>query len=108
LNQIITNLNLNTSSNTVSRKSKSLGLGHCIERKRPFLSKKQKVAHFVFVKKYIYSTVEEWRCVIFTDNMGMQTGSNGGRVWALRYLEETHKEDCCRATHGSGFKKIKV
>jgi hypothetical protein len=57
---------------------------------------------------YIHWTAEEWRRVIFTDEMGIQTGSNGGRVWVWRYPEETYKEDCCGVTHVSGFKKIKV
>src|ERR1700737_4356195 len=43
----------------------------------------------------------------FTDEMGMQTGANG-RAWVWRYPEEEYNEDCCAATHQSGFRKIKV
>jgi len=108
LNEIITNLNFNASSDTLYRTLKSLGIGHRIERKRPYLSKIQKATRLAFVKMYIHWTAEEWRRVIFTDEMGMQTGSNGGRVWVWRYPEETYKEDCCGVMHVSGFKKIKV
>ena len=40
--------------------------------------------------------------------MALQTGANEGDVWVWRYPEEEYKEDCCGATHKSGFKKIKV
>jgi hypothetical protein len=108
LNEIITNLNLPASKNTIRSTLYNIGIGHRIERKRSYLSTKQKAARLAFAKKYINWTAEEWRRVIFTDEMGIQTGSNGGQVWVCRYPEETYKEDCCGATHVSGFKKIKV
>ena len=108
LNKIISKLNLDAHANTLRTTLYKLGLGHRIEHKRPYLLKKQKDARLAFAKTYIHWTAEEWRRVIFTDEMGMQTGSNGRRVWVWRYPEETYKEDCCGATHVSGFKKIKV
>src|SRR5437762_12648192 len=30
------------------------------------------------------------------------------KFWVWRYPEEEYKEDCCSATHISGFKKIKA
>ena|SRR5579859_3526128 len=40
--------------------------------------------------------------------MNLQTGSNQGNVYVWRYPEKEYEEDCCAATHKSGFKKIKV
>ena len=80
LTAILENLNLNAHPDTIATELKSFGLRHRIACKRPYLSKKQKEARLAFAKKYIYWMAEEWRCVIFTDEMGMQTGSNGGRV----------------------------
>ena len=40
--------------------------------------------------------------------MGIQTGTENNRVYIWRYPEEEFKEDCCNATHKSGFKKIKI
>jgi len=108
LNEIITNLNFNSSSDTLYRTLKSLGIKYCIERKRPYLSKIQKATRLAFTKKYIHWTAEVWRHIIFTDEMDIQTGSNGKRVWMWRYPEETYKMDCYGVTHVSGFKKIKV
>ena len=78
MNEIIANLNLPASKNTIRSTLYNIGIGHRIERKRPYLSTKQKAARLAFAKKYINWTAEEWRRVIFTDEMGMQMGSNGG------------------------------
>ena len=101
-------LNLHVSSNTIRRVLKSTGMNHRIERKRPFLTRQQKRARLAFAKKFIHWTIEDWKRVIFTDEMGMQTGANVGQVWVWRYPEEEYEEDCCGVTHISGFKKIKV
>ena len=61
-----------------------------------------------FAKEHIHWTEEDWRRVGFTDEMGLQTGANQGNIWVWRYPEEEYDEDCCAATHKSGFKKIKV
>jgi hypothetical protein len=44
--------------------TKDLGLHHCIERYKPFLSNKQKAAHFAFAKVHIHWGPEEWHRVI--------------------------------------------
>jgi Transposase len=61
LTALLTNLNLNVYPDTIATELKSWGFRHRIERKRPYLSKKQKEARLTFVKKYIYWTAEEWR-----------------------------------------------
>ena len=40
--------------------------------------------------------------------MGLQTGANEGNFYVWPSSEEEYDEDCCAATHNSGFKKIKV
>ena len=85
-----------------------IGMGHRIQRKRPWLSKEQKAARLRFAKKYIHLTLEEWRRIIWTDEMSMQTGPNQGRIWVWRYPEEEYLEDCCGATVIPGFQKVKV
>ena len=56
-------------------------MNHRIQRKRPFLTRQQKRARLAFAKKFIHWTIEDWKWVIFTDEMGMQTGANVGQVW---------------------------
>src|SRR5437762_4641497 len=87
-------LNLNVSSDTIRRVLKSTGMNHRIQRKRPFLTHPQKRARLAFAKKFIHWTIEDWKRVIFTDEMGMQTGANVGQVWVWRYPEEEYEGDC--------------
>ena len=87
---------------------KEIGMGYRIERKRCWLSKEQKAKRLSWAKKYKDWTVEDWKKVCFTDEMGMQTGSNGKRVYVWRYPEEEYDEDCTGATVIQGFEKVKV
>jgi len=85
-----------------------IGLQHRIARKTPWLSVQQKAARFEFAKRYSEWGEEEWRRVIWSDEMAMQTSANQGRVWVWRYPEEEYLEDCCGATVIPGFEKVKV
>ena len=108
LADISKDLNLNVHPDTIAKVLKDAGLNHRIERKRPFLTNEHRKKRLEFAHKYIHFTLDDWIRVIFTDEMVMQTGQDVGqhRVW--RFPEEEYKEDCCAATHISGFKKIKV
>ena len=64
LQEITQILNINVSDRTIERKFKEIGFGHYIERKKPYLSTKQKLARLKFAKKYIHWGIEEWRTVI--------------------------------------------
>ena len=109
LGEIILDLNLPVSTYTLKRSLVyDLGLGHRIERKTPWLSKAQKAARLAFAKEHISWGLDEWRRVIFSDEMGMQTGANQKAVYVWRYPEEEYLEDCCGATVIPGFQKIKV
>ena len=108
LADISTTLNLNVHPDTIYTALVEMGLGHRIERKRPYLSTQQKKKRLEFAKAHIHWGEEEWRRVEFTDEMGLQTGANQGNIYVWRYPEEEYEEDVCAATHKSGFKKIKV
>jgi len=83
-------------------------MGRRIERKRCFLSSKQIADRLKFAKDHIHWTLEDWRRVAFSDEMGMQTDSNQGRIFVWRYPEEEFHKDCIRGTVISGFEKVKV
>lgn len=101
-------LQLNAHPNTIHKALVEMGLGRRIERKRPWLSPEQKEARLKFAREHIHWTKEDWRYVEFSDEMGLQTGTVRGNIYVWRYPEEEYKEDCCAATHKSGFKKVKV
>ena len=96
------------SSDTIYRALIDLDLGYRIERKRPWLSPRHKEACLKFAETYLHWTKGDWRYVEFSDEMSLQTGANDRNIYFWRYLEEEYGEDCCGATHKSGFKKIKV
>ena len=72
LTELIQNCNLPVSTKTLSRTMKDyIGLGRRIERKRCFLTVQQKKNRLVFAKKHIHWTLEDWRRIAFTDEIGM-------------------------------------
>ena len=109
LREIILDLNLPVSESTLRRALiHDLGMKYRIERKTPWLSKTQKAARLKFAKEHISWGLKEWRRVLFTDEMSMQTGPNQGKIYVWRYPEEEYLEDCCDATVIPGFEKVKV
>jgi hypothetical protein len=80
---------------------KDIVLGHGIERKKLWLRPEQKVARLKFARAHIHWTEEDWKQVVWSD-------ANQGFKWVWRYPEWEYKEDCCRGTVISGFKKVKV
>ena len=108
LRDITNTLNLDVHPDTLRKEIQAFGLNHRKQCRRPYLSPKQKEARLKFAEEHIHWTIEDWRRVIFTDEMGLQTGANEGIVWVWRAPEEEYSEDCCGVTHKSGFKKIKV
>ena len=63
-----------------------MGLGHRIERKRPWLSDKQKADGLKFAQDHIHWTKKDWRYVEFSDEMALQTGTNEGNKYVWRYI----------------------
>ena len=109
LGEITNALNLSVCPKTLRKViTEDIGLGHRIERKRPWLSEQQKRDRLRFAKEHIHWTYEDWMRVVWTDEMSMQTDANQGQKWVWRYPEEEYDEDCCRATVIPGFEKVKV
>lgn len=84
-----------------------IGLNRRIERQKPYLSPAQRQARLAFAKKYQHWRFEEWSRVAFTDEIGVQTRANDGRIYIWRTPDEEYHKDTVGATHISGFRKIK-
>jgi transposase len=108
LSNITATLNLNISEDTLCNELKKLNLNHRVARKKPWLRPAQKLARLEFKKKYENWGFEEWSRVIWTDEMAMQTASNGGKVYVWREPDEEYKEDCVEPIFIPGFKRVKV
>lgn len=108
MTDITSTLNLNVSEDTLCNELQKLNLNHRVARKKPWLRPTQKLARLEFEKKYGDWGDEEWKRVIWTDEMAMQTASNGGKVYVWREPDEEYLEDCVEPTFIPGFKRVKI
>jgi hypothetical protein len=51
--------------------TKDIGLGHRIEQKKPWLRPEQKEARLKFARDHIHWTEEDWKRVVWSDEIGM-------------------------------------
>jgi hypothetical protein len=72
--------NLNVCIDTLAKEFNKLGLSHRIARKKPYISERQCINRLKFAKDCEAFGFEEWSRVIFSDEMGIQTGSNDRKV----------------------------
>jgi transposase len=108
LSDITTTLDFNVSERTLCNELQKINLNHRVARKKPWLRPAQKFAHLEFEKKYGDWDFDEWTRAIWTDEMAMQTASNGGKVYVWREPDEEYEEDYVEPTFIPGFKRIKV
>ena len=85
-----------------------IGLGRRVARKTPWLSFAQKKKRLEFAKQCSKWEDEEWRRIIWSDEMPMQTSDNSGKVYVWRFPGEEYLEDCSCATVQQGFEKVKI
>jgi len=77
LSEIAVNCNLEVCTKTLKKViDENIGLGRRIARKKCFLTKKQKEARLAFAKEHVNWTLEDWKRVVFSDEMAMQTDLN--------------------------------
>jgi transposase len=108
LSDITATLNLNVSDDTLCNELQKLNLNRRVACKKPWLRPAQKLARLEFEKKYRDWDFEEWSRCIWTDEMAMQTASNGGKVYVWREPDEEYNEDCIEPTFIPRFKRVKV
>jgi len=58
-----------------------LGLYHRIARKKPYLTERQRINRFKFATNCEDFGFDKWSRILFSDEMGIQTGSNDRKVW---------------------------
>lgn len=105
---VIKELNLNICIDTLITELKQLNLNRRVARKKPWLRPGQKLARLEFEKKYRDWGDEEWKRMIWTDEMAMQTATNNGKVFVWREPYEEYYEDCLEPTFIPGFRRVKV
>jgi hypothetical protein len=81
LSDITEKFNLNVCINTLAKEFNNLGLYHRIACKKLYLTEQQRIKRLQYAKDCEDFDYEEWSRVIFSDEMGIQTGSNDRKVW---------------------------
>lgn len=88
-------LGFNVSPNTIKAPLYNAGYNHHIARRRPFLKNKDRKICLKFAKKYAHWTIDDWKRVIWTDEMSVKTGmARAGQDWIWRKPDEEFHPDC--------------
>ena len=74
LHQLIKDLLLDALEKTVRLTLQELGYSHKIAKRRPFLKNHDRKRRLQYAKKHLHWTVEDWKSVIFTDEMSIKIG----------------------------------
>ena len=105
---IITALDLDVSERTLISTLKELGYTRGVARRRPLLKQLDMKRRLKFVQAHKHWTVDDWRHVIFTDEMSIKVGQERtSRVFVWRKKGEEYHKDCVderkRSTEGMMF-----
>lgn len=89
---------------SVRRVLRKEGYNGRIARKKPFVSKVNRMKRLEFAKKYINESVEFWKTVIFSDESKFNLfGSDGKQVVWRKPNTQLNKENLCPTVkHGGG------
>ena len=80
LTDITEKFNLNVCIDTLAKEFNKLGLYHQIAWKKPYLSEHQQAKRLQFAKDCESFKFDKWTRVIYSDEMGIQMGSNDCKV----------------------------
>ena len=95
LESIIKALTLDASPKTVRNALKELGYTHKVAVRRPFLKDHDRKRRLQYAKRHQHWTVENWKCIIFTDEMSIKIGmERHSRDMVWRKEGEKFHPDC--------------
>lgn len=97
-------LNLDISRHTIARRLRGVGLKNYIASKRPFISKINKRKRYEFAKKYIGSSLNFWKTVVWSDESKFELFGQKRRSKVWRKTGEALIEKNIQKTvkHGGG------
>ena len=102
-NGIIKALGLSVGHTTVITAIHELGYRRCVARRRPLLKKIDYKCRLEFARAHKDWTVEDWKRVIFTDEMSVKIGDQRKDiVWVWRKPGEEFHKDCVDPKKRSG------
>lgn len=77
-------------------------------RRKPFLTAKQKLARLKWAREYVKWTLEDWRCVIFSDESSFELGLDTRSTYVRRPLGKAFESRYLKPTFKSGRSSIGV
>jgi transposase len=92
---IIKALHLSVGHTTVTKAIHELGYRRCVARRRPLLKPLDLKRRLAFAKAHKHWTVEDWKRVIWTDEMSIKIGDERKDImWVWRKRGEEFHQDC--------------
>jgi len=77
-------LNINVSAQTVRNELQNMGLKAVVKSKKPYLTDKNKKKCLDFARKYQNWSVEQWKRVMFSNEVRINLQGVGGREWVYK------------------------
>ena len=99
---------LDVSRCTVSRRLQEIGLLARRPRKKPLISRKNKLARLQFANKHVNWSQEQWSKVFFSDESKFNLFGNDGKNYVRRYKGEEFNPKCTKKTVKFGGGSVMV
>ncbi|KAH9085146.1 hypothetical protein LEN26_020630 [Aphanomyces euteiches] len=96
------------SEETVRRRLRDFGLNGRAARKKPFISKANRLKRLAFAKKHLLWSPEDWKRVLFSDESPFNLTGSNGRIYVWRRPGEEFKDICLQPTFKSGRQTVMV
>ena len=90
--QIVQELGIELSYNTIKKMFDIEGYGRYVARKKPYLNAEHKAARLQFALEHRHWTVLDWMNIYWTDECYFRTGANG-KVYVTRTQDEEFEDD---------------
>jgi hypothetical protein len=93
---------------TIRNRLNELGFNGRIARKKPFVSRVNRLKRLRYAKSLESSTLEDWKKVLFTDESSFNVKGSNGKVYVWRTAQEEWNEDCLNPTFSSGRQSVMI
>lgn len=103
--ELVRELSLNVSARTIRRRAVTAGLCARKPSKKPFISRKNRLARLAFAKAHVGWNASQWRNILFSDESKFNIkGSDMKNFTVRRPINTRLKPEYCRGTvkHGGG------
>lgn len=105
---IIEQMRVKVCKRTLSTYINKLGFSNRVAVRKPYLSKKHKLARLAFAKAHKRWTMSDWRNIMWTDESSFEIGKRSRQVKVWRRPYERYSMDCIAPTFKSGRTSVMI